>query len=323
MCLAKYAAAGFAQIFLTSIAIATICNCKGQDFPILKDVFQSATVSSSEISLVFPKRDPKYLCELMRHAGKEMRMSEFNENLVLKLGENLRLGIKETGTSIELLSLQKRHTDDDSPEHVPLGAPRLSEDDFVDSIGLITKLVARSDSLSDFLWQTFSSHVRDVLSDSKASSNQRQSALIMGLNQALTSGSMYSTDRFAEVKLRSETVALKAQNPQGEALARLNRFLLVDAYQGKIKKNPLCSLAKSDFAFRWNGPESFLVERISMHRDSKKRLTERLLIVPTKGKTSEVVGEELTELLAMGLGESISKKTCLTVYCRRESDADL
>ena len=58
-----------------------------------------------------------------------------------------------------------------------------------------------------------------------------QKALLADLNRILQDKSLYDAQLFSDIELREQTHALIAENPQsGEALVRLNRFLLSDAY---------------------------------------------------------------------------------------------
>ena len=58
-----------------------------------------------------------------------------------------------------------------------------------------------------------------------------QQALLSDLNRLLQAGPLYDAQVFADIELSEETQALIAQNPKdGEALVRLNRWLLADAY---------------------------------------------------------------------------------------------
>lgn len=58
-----------------------------------------------------------------------------------------------------------------------------------------------------------------------------QEALLSELNRLLQAGSLYDAQVFADIELSEETQALIAQNPEeGEALVRLNRWLLADVY---------------------------------------------------------------------------------------------
>lgn len=56
-------------------------------------------------------------------------------------------------------------------------------------------------------------------------------ALLSDLNRHIQAGPLYDAQIFADIELSEQTQALIAQNPQsGEALVRLNRMLLSDAY---------------------------------------------------------------------------------------------
>ena len=56
-------------------------------------------------------------------------------------------------------------------------------------------------------------------------------ALLSELNRLLQAGSLYDAQVFADIELSEQTQALITQNPKsGEALVRLNRSLLADAY---------------------------------------------------------------------------------------------
>ena len=69
-----------------------------------------------------------------------------------------------------------------------------------------------------------------------------QKALIANLNELLQAGSLYDAQGFADIEFSEQTEILLAQDPQsGEALVRLNRFLLADAYP-----HELASLGKKD-----------------------------------------------------------------------------
>ena len=58
-----------------------------------------------------------------------------------------------------------------------------------------------------------------------------QQALLSELNRLLQAGPLYDAQVFANIELSEQTQALIAQNPKGgEALVRLNRWLLADAY---------------------------------------------------------------------------------------------
>ena len=62
-----------------------------------------------------------------------------------------------------------------------------------------------------------------------------QRTLILDLNKILQAGPLYDAENFVKIELSEETDALLAKNPQsGEALGRLNRLLLLDAYPHEV-----------------------------------------------------------------------------------------
>ena len=62
-----------------------------------------------------------------------------------------------------------------------------------------------------------------------------QRALILDLNKILQAGPLYDAESFADIELSEQTDELLAKNPEsGEALVRLNRLLLSDAYPHEV-----------------------------------------------------------------------------------------
>ncbi len=114
-------------------------------------------------------------------------------------------------------------------------APVLLFDDLKDVPSLLTKLINGSDRLSQFLWSRFSAAGKQLLTDPASDLAQQQSALVVELNTLVQGPSLYDADRFAGVNLFLETKFLLEQNPQGDDLVRLNRFLLQDAYRDEIR----------------------------------------------------------------------------------------
>jgi len=107
-------------------------------------------------------------------------------------------------------------TDFNSPSHLP------------------EKLAAHADPMSQFLWTGFSAEAQKVISE-PGDASLKLSVLAAEMNRAIRGNSIFEDQRFSTVKLSDETLALKAQNPQGDALLRLNRLLLQDAYPREIK----------------------------------------------------------------------------------------
>ena len=62
-----------------------------------------------------------------------------------------------------------------------------------------------------------------------------QKALIANLNRLLQAGSLYDAQGFTDIEFSEQTKRFLRQNPEsGEALVRLNRFLLADAYPHEL-----------------------------------------------------------------------------------------
>ena len=96
-------------------------------------------------------------------------------------------------------------------------------------------------------------------------SPQQLEVLLSDLNQLLQGGSLYDAQRFANIELSELTQALIAENPKsGEALARLNRHLLVDTYP-----HELASLSEQQSAEAFKGIETCRenLRRIKRARD--------------------------------------------------------
>lgn len=103
-----------------------------------------------------------------------------------------------------------------------------------DEAALRAKLVAHTDPVSLFLWNSLSSHAQNVLTDPSSGEILRINTLIAALNAAATGGPIYDSTRFAGVTLRPQTSALLLENPVGEQRLVLNRLLLEDAYPLEI-----------------------------------------------------------------------------------------
>jgi len=123
-----------------------------------------------------------------------------------------------------------------------------SPGDFLDLSGLVNKLRTHADALSQFLWNRFSAQAQQVLANPNSTAEQQEPALTQQLNLILEGGSIFEDQRFAGVQLSPETVALKARNPQGADLVRLNRLLLEDGYPLELARNVFQITARSQTA---------------------------------------------------------------------------
>lgn len=99
---------------------------------------------------------------------------------------------------------------------------------------LVVKLQDTRAPVSKFIASQLSEDMQWVLigyNGTSTPSAQQQKVLLSDLNQLLQMDSLYDAQRFTDIELSEQTQTLLTQNPKsGEALVRLNRCLLADAY---------------------------------------------------------------------------------------------
>ena len=114
----------------------------------------------------------------------------------------------------------------------------LSEDDLKDSGSLAVKLQDTRAVISEHIAPQLSAETQQLLGKYDGISSPSlalQRALISDLNKMLQAGPLYDAESFAKIELSEQTDELLTQNPQsGEALVRLNRLLLSDAYPHEV-----------------------------------------------------------------------------------------
>ena len=128
----------------------------------------------------------------------------------------------------------------------PADSYLLTSVDIVKVNSLAKKLREHTDPLSLYLWEHCSYSARQVLIDPRCSAGQQQLAIAKEFNRMIKDGSIYTEERFVDVKLPSEiTLALIAQS--GTFLFTANDFLDVSSFVMKLNAHtdPL-------FCFLWN-----------------------------------------------------------------------
>ena len=114
----------------------------------------------------------------------------------------------------------------------------LSEDALKDPGSLAVKLQDTRAVVSNRIVAQLSAETQRLLDEYDGISSPSlalQRALILDLNKILQAGPLYDAESFVKIELSEETDALLAKNPQsGEALGRLNRLLLSDAYPHEV-----------------------------------------------------------------------------------------
>ncbi len=111
--------------------------------------------------------------------------------------------------------------------------------DLVDVPSLAGKLKQPADSVSIYLKGLLSREAAKALEkyqDAHSDPKPLQGVLVEDLNRIIDGPSIHDVARFTGVILRPETQHLLTQKPQEEALVRLNRLLLEDAYPLEISQ---------------------------------------------------------------------------------------
>ena len=120
------------------------------------------------------------------------------------------------------------------PLHADTNQFLFTMDAIKDPGSLAVKLEDTRAPVSQFIASQLSEDIQWLLVGYDGASNpspKLQKALLADLNRLLQAGPLYDPELFADIELSEQTQALITQNPQsGEALVRLNRSLLADAY---------------------------------------------------------------------------------------------
>ncbi|MEI7957580.1 MAG: SLBB domain-containing protein [Verrucomicrobiota bacterium] len=115
--------------------------------------------------------------------------------------------------------------------------PWFAVEDFLNPFALSNKILASPDPLSQHLKKLFTAESLAVLADPKSTKQQQKFVLIEEFNKAVQKDLLYDDQRFAAITLSADAKRIKAQNPKGEDLIRLNRILLEDAYTRELRRN--------------------------------------------------------------------------------------
>lgn len=119
-------------------------------------------------------------------------------------------------------------------------ATTLSLSDIKDRVEFSAKANTDSDPVSAFL-------------HSRLGATKDPAASVKAINEILAGPSIYDRERFAGVKLRLETAALEKSSPRGQALARLNKMLIEDAYPDQLRRSVTSGWTLKDGAMASTG----------------------------------------------------------------------
>ncbi|MFA6542894.1 MAG: hypothetical protein WCS99_00610 [Limisphaerales bacterium] len=116
--------------------------------------------------------------------------------------------------------------------------PAFRPSEVQDVFSLLERLKPGTNLLGAFIGESLSAEARAKLNDFKGTAQPAleamQKLLAAELNRLIAGPLLHEVKRFGSVKLSDRSVALLAQNPQGEKLRRLNRWLLEDAFPREL-----------------------------------------------------------------------------------------
>jgi len=124
--------------------------------------------------------------------------------------------------------------------HLVVRNGAFSMQDIKDFAALASKLKDAKDGVSQYLLDRPDQVFRKELLEYQSSGSNTgllRGCVLRELNRTAYEAAFYDPQRFAGVKLSPATLALLKKHPQGQALIRLNRMLLEDAYPMEISKH--------------------------------------------------------------------------------------
>jgi len=145
------------------------------------------------------------------------------------------------------------------------GSMLFTGDDLTDLNGLAHALIDPPNRLTDFIQAHLSDNTLmwlDKLDVSPAPGAGLPAALVADLNRLMAGPCLYTARRFEGINLNGNTRALLDRNPSGDAMLRLNRMLLENAYPAFLARNFLSNLKAEDAA----------VHRMSLMVEASTRL---------------------------------------------------
>jgi hypothetical protein len=139
----------------------------------------------------------------------------------------------------------------------PVAPLRFSREDVISLPALVKKLTDKTDGVAAFIRSQLDEAGQAALTQpTSETTNERQtiSALLRTINRLVSGNeSLFEEARFQGVTLRPETTQLRAKNPRGNDLARLNRLLLEDAFPQELAQSPSTGWIVKDGALASTG----------------------------------------------------------------------
>jgi protein involved in polysaccharide export with SLBB domain len=115
--------------------------------------------------------------------------------------------------------------------------PWFAVEDVLNPFGLANKVVSGNTPLCKYLKSLFSPQSLALLADPNGTKQQQKFVLIEEFNKVLQGVALDDDRRMDNVKLSSDALRLRAQNPKNDDLIRYNRMLLEDFFTQELKRN--------------------------------------------------------------------------------------
>jgi hypothetical protein len=115
--------------------------------------------------------------------------------------------------------------------------PWFTVEDVLNPFGLANKISSGNQPLCKYLKSIFSPQSLAVLADPNSTKQQQKFVLIEEFNKAIQGVALDEDRRMDTIKLSSDALRFKAQNPKNEDLIRFNRMLLEDYFTQELKRN--------------------------------------------------------------------------------------
>ncbi|MFH1475947.1 MAG: LptF/LptG family permease [Verrucomicrobiota bacterium] len=211
------------------------------------------TVRAKSGTIEADKRNPgKITIRLFK-----VRIDQADEQFPNDLSRTKRLSADEYPVAIDVAELMnrgiiwKKRADLTMLEifRIIRGSMLFMADDFTDLDGLAQVLADPPNRLTDFIQTHLSDNTLARLDQYDGAPAKRAglaAALLTDLNALMTGPCLWTARRFQGINLNDNTRVLLDHQPTGDALLRLNRMLLEDAYPAFLARNFLSDLKAED-----------------------------------------------------------------------------
>lgn len=213
----------------------TLTTARGRETNTVKTVLQQLVPGSLGVSFAAPDslRSAPVINMVIPGLCGEKAGLKANDIVVAIEGKKVA-NFKEW---IEALAEMDLMAGDEVKLRVSRVSPKFVAADLVNLPELANSLKDTNNKLAAHLNSKLSDGTKQALAkyeDSGPDSAELKKLLVADLNKIIRGPLVHETNRFADIRLRTETRRLLKEKPEGDALINLNRLLLEDAYPQEI-----------------------------------------------------------------------------------------